>query len=179
MGGILFVAYAVRYMARVRGDFCTPCSPFLSSNWMFVSHSVMFGHIGPCTSWGLLDPMRSFDPLNVLSCPVRFFYRTEFLCPHGVFMSPWCLYAPMVSFMPCEDSFSWSLFWLQVVFVPHGTFYGPCGSAVSLGDFLKLLCTLGPYVPSNGVCTLGIFFPVVRLATPRDLLCPRCSAKHK
>ena len=52
--------------------------------------------------WVLLYPMRSFDPLSGLSCPVSFFYRTGRLCP-------------MMPFMACVDSFSWNYFWLQGV----------------------------------------------------------------
>jgi len=78
---------------------------------------VLCSDIGLCTSWSLLYPMRSFDPLRVYHA-LRIFLSHCALCPYGVFMS-------------CGDSYSWSLFYSKESLVPHVIFYGPCGSAVS------------------------------------------------
>ena len=40
-----------------RGVFCTPWSPFLSSNLLFISYSVMFLYTGLCTSSCLSSPV--------------------------------------------------------------------------------------------------------------------------
>jgi hypothetical protein len=134
---------------------------FLSSNGLFFSHRVVFGHTGLCTSWGLLYPSRFFNPLSCLSYPMSyFFYRTWFLCPlcfyalwrfifleflllQWVFGSSWDLLWPMwVRCVPWRlfktFVYTWTLRAPQRVLYPWDIF--PCDvSYDSTGSVVPLL----------------------------------------
>lgn len=162
MGGLLFIVYCLCgkiHGTLVCGVFCTPWNPSFVLKWIVCISLCYVRTHGLCTSSVHLYPMRSFDTLSVYHALWVFLYRTTF-------------YAPMVSFMPCGDSYSWSLFHSKESLVSHVIFYGPCGSAVSLGDFLNLCVLLDVMCHPRGFVLLGSF-SLWGILRPHGICCAR------
>jgi len=106
-----------------RGPFCTQWGLFLSSNGLFVSHSVYVR-----THWSFYL-IGSYIPFEVLRPPQWSIMPRESFY-HIWLLSPWCLLCLV------EIHFLWSFFDSKQSLVPNGIFNIPCVPAVSLGDFL-------------------------------------------